>query len=136
MAVVVGISAMIGLRLIGFAPGLPVAPFERFFPIIWGAFWIDAITGTVLLAADATATLPNPVFAIKMILIALAAVDMVLIRRLVFRDANVSQAVPALGKFLAAASLVLWFGATTAGRLLAYLGAVSAVPGLTNKIGG
>jgi hypothetical protein len=54
----------------------------------------------------------------------------------VFRDPHVNQTVPPLGKLLAAASLVLWFGATTAGRLLAYLGTVSGVPGLTNKIGG
>ena len=136
MAIVVGISAMVGLRLLGFAPKLPVAPLERFFPIVWGGFWINAISGVVLLAADATAKLTNPVFGVKMLLIGLAAVDMVLIRRVVFRDPRVDHAVPALGKFLAAASLVLWFGATTAGRLLAYLGTVSGVPGLTNRIGG
>jgi len=31
---------------------------------------------------------------------------------------------------------VLWLGATAAGRLMAYLGAVSGLPGVTNKIGG
>ena len=91
--------------MLGFAPKLPVAPFERFFPIIWGAFWINAISGTVLLAADATAKLTSPVFGVKMLLIALAAVDMVLIRRVVFRGSRVEQAVPPLGKILAAASL-------------------------------
>jgi hypothetical protein len=136
MAIVVGISAMVGLRVLGFAPKLPVAPFERFFPIIWGTFWLNAVSGMVLLAADATAKLANPVFGVKMLLIGLAAADMVLIRRVVFRDPRVDQAVPALGKVLAAASLVLWFGATTAGRLMEYLGAASHVPGLTNKIGG
>jgi hypothetical protein len=125
MAILVGISTMIGLRVLGFAPKLPVAPFERFFPILWAAFLINAISGTVLLAADATAKLANPVFGVKMLLIALAGVDMVVIRRVVFRDPRVDQAVPALGKALAALSLVLWFGATTAGRLMAYVGAVS-----------
>jgi hypothetical protein len=73
---------------------------------------------------------------VKMFLIALAAADMVLIRRVVFRGSPVEGPVPMVGKLLAAASLVLWFGATTAGRLMAYLGAVSGVPGLTNTIGG
>lgn len=136
MTIVVGISAMVGLRVLGFAPKLPVAPFERFFPIIWGAFWIDAVSGLVLFGADATAKIANPVFGVKMLLIGLAAADMILIRRVVFRDARVGHAVPALGKVLAAASLVFWFGATTAGRLLEYVGAVSGASGVTNKIGG
>jgi hypothetical protein len=136
MATVVGISAMVGLRVLGFAPKLPVAPFERFFPIIWGAFCLSAISGTVLLAADATAKLTSPVFGVKMFLIALAVADMVLIRRVVFRGSHEDRSVPISGKLLAAASLVLWFGATTAGRLMAYLGTVSGVPGITNTIGG
>jgi hypothetical protein len=136
MAVVVGISAMVDLRLIGFARTLPVAPLERYFPIMWTGFWLDAISGTILLAADATTTIANPVFGVKMVLIALGVVNMVLIRRVVFRGPNVDNAVPVLGKFLAGASLVLWFSATTAGRLMAYLGAVSGLPGVTNKIGG
>jgi hypothetical protein len=78
----------------------------------------------------------NPVFGVKMVLIALGVVNMVFIRRVVFRDPSVDNVVPALGKVLAAASLVLWLGATAAGRLMAYLGAVSGLPGVTNKIGG
>jgi hypothetical protein len=136
MATVVGMSAMVDLRLLGFASTLPVAPLERYFPIIWTGFWLDAISGAILLAADATTKVANPVFGVKMVLIALGAVNLVFIRRVVFRDPNVGNSVPALGKLLAAASLVLWFGATTAGRLMAYLGAVSGVPGVTNKIGG
>jgi hypothetical protein len=136
MATVVGVSAMVDLRLLGFARTLPVAPLERYFPIMWTGFWIDAISGTILLAADATTTVANPVFGVKMVLIALGVVNMVLIRRVVFRDPNAGTAVPALGRFLAAASLVLWFGATTAGQLMAYLGAVSGLPGVTNTIGG
>jgi hypothetical protein len=136
MALVAGISAMIALRLLGFAPKLPVPPFERFFPIVWGAFWINAISGLVLFAADATAKLMNPVFVMKMVLVALAALDMVLMRRVVFRDAHGNHAVPAFGKLLAAASLVLWFGATAAGRLMAYVDAISRLAGVTGRIGG
>ena len=69
-----------------------------------------------------------------MLLIALAGVDMVVIRRVVFRSPRADQAVPALGKVLAALSLLLWFGATAAGRLMAYVGSVSGLSGVT-KIG-
>jgi hypothetical protein len=132
----VGISVMIDLRLLGFAGKLPVPPLERYFPIIWTGFWISGISGAILLAADATTKVTNPVFGIKMILTALAVVNLVLIRRVVFRDPNANNVIRRPGKLLAAVSLVLWFGAMTAGRLTAYLGAVSGVPGLINRIGG
>ena len=120
LAIVVGVSTMINLRLLGFARTLPVAPLERYFPIIWAGFWINAISGTILLAADATTKLTNPAFRVKMILIALAVVNLVLIRRVVFRDPNADTSVSGFGKFLATVSLLLWFGATTAGRFMAY----------------
>jgi hypothetical protein len=136
VALVVGVSAMIDLRVLGAARRLPVAALEPFFAIIWAGFWINAVSGTILLAADATAKLTNPVFFVKMVLIALGVVNMVLIRRVVRRAPQADAAGPVPGKLLAAASLVLWCGATTAGRLLPYLGAVSGLPGVTNKIGG
>jgi hypothetical protein len=136
VALVVGISAMIDLRVLGFARTLPVAPLERYFPVIWIGFWISAISGTILLAADATTKLANPVFGVKMILIALGVVNMALIRRVVFRASTADTARTARGRLLATASLVLWFGAAAAGRLMPYLGAVAGLPGVTNKIGG
>jgi hypothetical protein len=135
LAVVVGISAMIDLRLLGVASDLPIAPLERFFPIMWTGFWINAVSGSILLAQDATTKFTNPIFGIKMVLIALAVADMVLLRRVVFRGPQVEQKVSRQGKLLAVASLVLWFGATTAGRLMTYLATVSGVPGSENRIG-
>jgi uncharacterized membrane protein len=135
LAIVVGISAMIDLRLLGVASDLPIAPLERFFPIMWAGFWINAVSGSILLAQDATTKFTNPIFGIKMVLIALAVVDMVLLRRVVFRGPQVERNVSGQGRLLAVASLVLWFGATTAGRLMTYLGTVSGVPGLENRIG-
>ena len=135
LAIVAGVSAMIDLRLIGFARGIPVAPLERFFPVMWTGFWLNAASGTLLLAQDATTKFTSPLFGVKMMLIALAVADMVLIRRVVFREANLEQSVSPLGKVLVIASLILWFGATTAGRYMAYLGSVSGAPGLENRIG-
>src|SRR2546423_12650077 len=66
MGVVVGISAGIDLRILGLAPALPLAPLERFFPLLWVGFWVNAVTGTVLLAADATTKMANPDFYVKM----------------------------------------------------------------------
>jgi hypothetical protein len=119
-AAVVGLSTLVNLRLLGFARRLPVAPLERFFPIMWAGFWINVASGAVLAAADATTKVTNPVFGMKMALVALAISDTFLLRRIVFRDPNIERSISPLGKYLATASLVLWFGATTAGRLMTY----------------
>ena len=57
MAVVVGLAAGIDLRILGFAPALPLAPMRRFLPLLWVAFGVNAATGTILLLADATTKL-------------------------------------------------------------------------------
>src|SRR5206468_10140089 len=75
LGLVAGVSAAIDLRILGFAARLPLAPMEEFFPIMWAGFWINAVSGTVLLIADATTKLTNPVFYVKMGFIALAVIN-------------------------------------------------------------
>src|SRR5882757_5198685 len=62
MALVVGIAAAIDLRILGFAPAVPLAPMEKFLPVLWTGFWINAVTGTVLFALDARAKATTPDF--------------------------------------------------------------------------
>src|SRR4051795_7713569 len=76
MGVVVGINAGINLRILGFAPALPLAPMERFLPLLWIGFWVNAATGLVLLGADATTKFLNPDFYVKMVFIALALINL------------------------------------------------------------
>src|SRR5207248_2755709 len=71
MGVAVGISAGIDLRILGIAPALPLAPMEKFIPLLWIGFWVNAATGVVLVIADATRTLTNPDFYVKMVFIGL-----------------------------------------------------------------
>lgn len=131
----VGLNAVIALRLLGVARRLPLAPMDKFYGVIWAAFWINALSGTALLIADATTKLTNPVFYIKMGFILLALTNMVLIRRRVFRDPGVdAKPVGGAARLLAVTSLVFWTGAITAGRLMAYFGPVSGAPGLRNRI--
>ena len=80
MALCVGIAAGIDLRILGFAPGVRLAPLETFFPILWAGFGINAVTGTVLLMQDASTKLMNPDFYVKMVFIALAIVTLRMIR--------------------------------------------------------
>jgi hypothetical protein len=128
MALVVGIHAGIDLRILGIAPGIPLAPMEKFFPVLWLGFWINAATGTLLLMADASTKLANPDFYVKMVFIALALINLRIQRKRIFRDPHVDKRpLSTNDKVLALTSLIFWFGAVTAGRLLAYVGPVSGL---------
>ncbi|HMF92876.1 MAG TPA: hypothetical protein VKE96_01215, partial [Vicinamibacterales bacterium] len=107
----VGLNVAIDLRILGVANKLPLGPFERFYRIMWIAFWINTLSGTALLIADATTKLTNRVFYIKMTCILFAVISMVLIRRRVFRGEAIDRgALAASARTLAVASLVLWAG--------------------------
>ena len=122
MAIVAGGSTMINLIVLGFWPAVPIKPFARLFPLLWVAFGLNAVTGTMMLLADATAKLTTPDFYIKMVLVFLGLFILIRMRRQIFKDPQLDH-VPLSGnaKMLAWASLVCWFGAITAGRLLAYV---------------
>jgi len=128
MGVVVGINAGIDLRILGLAPALPLAPMERFFPLLWVGFWVNAFTGVILLAADATTKMMNPDFYVKMGFIALAIINLRIIRNRVFRDPFIDKKpITSDIKVLAVTSMIFWLGAITAGRLMAYVGPVSGL---------
>ena len=128
IGIVAGGSAMISLIVLGFWPDAPIKPFGRLFPYLWVGFGVNAITGTMMLVADATAKLTTLDFYIKMVLVFAGLFVLIRMRRQIFEDPQLDQ-VPLSGnaKMLAWASLVCWFGAITSGRLLAYVG--PAVPG-------
>ena len=123
MAIVAGGSAMLSLMILGFWPAVPMRPFERMFPWLWVAFGVNAVTGTLMLVADATAKLTSLDFYIKMALVFAGLYLLIRMRRKIFENPKLDQA-PLSGsaKILAWASLACWFGAITAGRLLAYVG--------------
>ena len=134
----VGLNVVIDLRVLGFARRVPLAPLEKFYRVMWAAFWINAASGAALLVADATTKMTNPVFYIKLTFIALAVATMVRLRRCAFGGSAAKESdrvgKPRGGRRLAIASLILWAGAITAGRLMAYIGPVSGAPGLQNRI--
>jgi hypothetical protein len=130
---VAGVNTALDLRLLGFAPRLPVAAMEGFFPVMWIGFWINALSGVALLIADASTMMVSWVFWIKMAAIALAVFNLVVIRRLMIAGAPTwmleRNAAPLRVRLLAATSLLFWTTAVTAGRLTAYLGAGAVAKG-------
>lgn len=125
MGLVVGINAVFDLRVLGFAPSVRLRAIERFFPVMWLGFWINAITGAILLAVNATKMTRNPDFYIKLVFIALAVINIFLLKKHALSPEEPPPSTPA--KFLAVTSLIFWLGAITSGRLLAYVGRSSGV---------
>jgi hypothetical protein len=133
MMMVAGIAGLISLRLLGIASSIPIRPLEKLYPVAWWGFGINAITGTTLLIADASTKLTNPDFYVKMVFVFSGVVLLRVMRTKVFGAPQLDKAPVPSAKGLAWASLICWIGAITAGRLLAYLGPVSGIPGLNNK---
>ena len=124
LGMLVGANAIIDLRLLGFAPRLPLPSLSPLYRFMWAGFAINAITGALLFAANATTKATQPIFYVKLALIAAALAITAAIRRAVARDRSSShQPAPAVlsPRRLAVLSLVLWTGAIAAGRLMAYL---------------
>ena len=121
MGVLVGASVLIGLRILGLAPDLPLAPLKRFYTFIWAGFWMQVASGLLLLIAYPAKSLTNPLFFLKLTLIGLAMVSMQMLRKRVFADSSLSEAtMMARGRVFVIWALVFWVAAVTAGRLLAY----------------
>jgi len=120
LAVLVGPSWALDLRLLGFAPGIPLRVLEKAFPVMWAGFFINGISGLLLFAADATTKGATLLFVTKLGLVALAVVNIAAIRRVVYRTgAEPSPGVLARG--LAITSILLWIAAIGTGRWMAYV---------------
>ena len=121
MGLAAGINGALALRILGAAPRVPIEELQRFQPVMWTGFWMNAASGVALLYAYPTKALTNPDFFLKLAFIALALVVVRSLDRRLFGAVSAPRAsltVPV--RRLAVASLVCWSGAIIAGRLLAY----------------
>jgi len=109
LALLVGTCGVLGARLLGFVPELPLVPLRRFFTFIWIGFWLNVVSGVFLLIAYPTKALTNPLFYVKLVLVAIGVWTLRRIEREV--DVRRSLALWMLGS---------WLGVLTAGRALAY----------------
>ena len=121
LALLVGASTVLDLCLLGFAARLPLVELSRAFRIMWIGFWINAVSGALLFAADATTRGTSRLFIGKLFLVAFGVLVIVAIRRQVFGTTPDRPRIGATAQVLAATSLVVWVAAITAGRLMAYV---------------
>ena len=86
MGLVAGINAAVALRVLGVGAGIPLGEMKRFFPVMWAGFWLNAVSGVGLFIGYPTKAMTNPVFYLKLVLIAVGLWLLKLIRGRVFRD--------------------------------------------------
>jgi hypothetical protein len=121
MGLVAGINGAIALRLLGVGSGIPIVEMKRFLPVMWFGFWLNAASGVALLIAYPTKALTNPIFYLKLGLVALALLLLEAISGQIFRaDVPVDDSASGRLRRLAIVSLASWAGVITSGRLLAY----------------
>src|SRR6195256_3874023 len=120
-----GTSSVIALRILGVARQVPLGLLEKFYPILWVALAANVVSGTLLLIGYPYKAFTNPLFYVKLLLIALAIYLAVKIRNEVLRNPQGDKR-PAettmwtRANVLAVLSLASWMGVIAAGRFLAY----------------
>jgi len=119
-----GTSSAIALRILGVARQVPLGLLDVFYPILWVALAANVVSGTLLLIGYPYKAFTNPLYYVKLMLIALAIYLVLKIRNEVLRNPQgkrpADTAMGGRAKILAGLSLASWMGAIAAGRFLAY----------------
>jgi hypothetical protein len=120
LAFFVGANVAWDVRVLGFSAGIPLDVLRRYFIVMWAGFWVNAVSGVLLLTAYPTKALTNPLFYVKLGLIGFGVWLAIRIRREVHPMSEAQADAPPLARALAATSLACWVAVIFAGRLLAY----------------
>jgi Family of unknown function (DUF6644) len=125
LTLVFGTIAIVDLRLLG------VASTHRSFQRLasdtlkwtWAAFALTALTGTLMFMTNATVYFHNVYFRAKIVLLVLAAINVIVFEvtdgRTIQRWDKAPSA-PPLGRAIATVSLVVWVAVIVAGRMIGF----------------
>jgi uncharacterized membrane protein len=121
LALLVGATGVVNLRLLGFFKNTPAAPFHRFLP--WGlaGLALNIVTGMLFFLGMPYFYVYNADFLLKVGAIVLAGASLLLHCTSYFADAELlegGQDAPMPAKLLAAASLFLWIAVVVFGRFM------------------
>ena len=116
LAVIVGIIAMRDFHLLGFINGVTEANFLELKKLAYCGFLINGISGIMLFASQASYLSTNLPFLVKLFFIGSG----MLLASKIFKKIEKNTGRTST-KILAVLSLFSWFGAITAGRLIAYI---------------
>jgi hypothetical protein len=125
LCLLLGSLIIMDLRLIGFQRVIPLKAVHSLMPVAIGSFAVNLITGLGFFISVPHMYSGNWAFVLKMILIVFAGLNFLLYYVKIepkLMASGPNDPTPALAKAVGVASLVLWSGVLSLGRLLPYLG--------------
>lgn len=122
---VFGLLIVLDLRLIGiFSKDQPISRMsDRIVPWIWGGFVVSAITGSLMFSQTATKYYLNELFRAKMLLLVIAALNMMIFHYFTYRTVTVWDNTippPAAVRMAGLASLACWAAVVIVGRWIGF----------------
>jgi hypothetical protein len=123
--VLVGSAFMFDLRLLGFAPSVPVTDAARYL-LRWSRLSLLVVvpTGFMLFMTQATETWANSAFRMKLLLLCVASLNALVFHLWTIKsvgEGGQHKRTSVAAKVSAIVSLLVWAGVITCGRLIAYL---------------
>jgi hypothetical protein len=125
LATVVGTIFLVDTRLIGFASThLSFRQISRrLLPWTWAGFVLAVITGFLMFSSNAVAYYGNTAFRLKLVLMILAAVNMLYFELVTFRTVGMWEAdakPPFAARLAGGLSIALWCGVIVTGRWIGF----------------
>ena len=126
-ATIVGLMAIIALRMLGLFRTIPYSAVQWLIPFIWVALVIQVASGLTLWMTKPAQYLGDGMFEVKMLFLIVSITVTVMFQRVVRSEAKGWDAggkTTPRGARLAAATGLLWAAVLVGGRLTAYLGSL------------
>lgn len=117
MATLVGVALMLTIRVLGFAPSIPVTSMAPYWRVALGGFLLNLFSGSALFCGDASELFFNWAFRIKIVLVFIGlALTWRLVRICIKRSDEIAPA----HRLLAGGAMATWIVAIVFGRLIGY----------------
>ena len=123
--ILVGAVIMFDLRVLGISKRVPVRMLaQHLLPWSVAALLLIVPAGFLMFSADATSLISNRAFVVKMVLLMLAATNAAAFHLGSFRSVeqwDLGVPAPRSARLHSGASLFIWLGVITCGRMIAYV---------------
>src|SRR5215204_6367020 len=105
LALLVGANWILDLRVLGAMGRIALADMSWTFRVMWIGFWLNAASGALLFAADATTEGATRLFVFKLALVAVGVVVVLLTRRALYPSGVAATAAGGAARGLAVVSI-------------------------------
>ena len=125
MAVSMGLILVLNLRLLGLFNFVSYVFLRRALLLAWTGLSVNFFSGTVLFVPRGVEYVGDPAFLTKITLIVFGLLNTGWLHGQLVRESSAwgaDLAAPVPVRYWAVASMFIWFGAITSGRLIAYVG--------------